>query len=138
MIPVLTEIGNASSVHRYGRNLASLIDDAREKVAALVGAHPSNTIFTASATEANNLALFGLLNKYSNKRSKILISSVEHPSIRNTAKWIAEKKLAKVKIIPVVKNGYVDTDALKLMVDNDTLLVSVMAANSETGSIKSD
>ena len=125
--------GNPSSTHYHGRLQSSSIGDARDQVASLVGGRPSNTIFTASATEANNLVLFGLLNRKLNYRNTILVSAVEHSSVFETARWIKEKGLAKVGIIPATKEGAVDLDRLDHLVDSDTLLVSVMAANSETG-----
>ena len=134
MVPALvSRVGNASSVHRFGREQARVINEAREHVAKLVEGRPANTVFTGSATEANNLTLIGMLRNFPGNREKILVSAVEHPSVSETAKWIGEKKLAMIETIPVVSGGYVDLDALKMMVDNDTLLVSVMAANSETG-----
>ena len=134
MVPALvSRVGNASSAHRFGREQARVINEAREHVARLVEGRPANTVFTGSATEANNLALVGMLRNSPGKREKVLVSAVEHPSVSETAKWMKEKKLAIIETIPVVSGGYVDLDALKMMVDNDTLLVSVMAANSETG-----
>ena len=109
------------------------INHAREQVAAMVGGHFSNTVFTAGATEANNLALLGILNDAAESRKKIFVSAVEHASVFETAKWIGEKKRAEVEIIPVTRGGYVNLDELEKFVDTDTLLVSIMAANSETG-----
>ena len=134
MLPVLLKgVGNASSSHLFGRNQTLAVNHAREQVAVMVGGHYSNTVFTAGATEANNLALLGLLNNGPESRTKILVSAVEHASVFETAKWIGEKKGSEVEIIPVTKDGFVDLDALEHLVDSDTLLVSVMAANSETG-----
>ena len=134
MAPILQEgIGNASSVHRFGRRQNAAVDDAREQVAALVGGRPSNVLFTAGATEANNLALQGAVQGARVGRSRILISAVEHASVRETARWLDEQGLAKLDIIPVTNGGFVDLDALDAIIDSDVVLVSVMAANSETG-----
>lgn len=134
MFPVLENgIGNPSSSHYHGRIQFLAIEHAREQVASMVGGRSSNVIFTASATEANNLALFGVLNSFSNRRKKILISAIEHPSIYETAQWIANKGLARIELIPVTQEGYIDLGSLEDLVDSDTVLVSVMAANSETG-----
>ena len=134
MVPILVDgVGNASSKHRMGQRQAALIDEAREHVAKLVGGQSSSIVFTASATEANNLILIGLLNNVPKLGSKILISAVEHVSVFETACWISKQNLAKIEIIPVTNGGFVDLNVLERLVDNNTLLVSVMAANSETG-----
>ena len=134
MVPILTEgIGNASSIHRFGRQQNAAVDEAREHVAAMVGGRPSNVVFTAGATEANNLALRGAVEGAPADRPRILISAVEHASVRQTARWLDEHRLTKLGVIPVTRGGFVDLDALESMIDTDVLLVSVMAANSETG-----
>ena len=134
MAPILQDgIGNASSVHRFGRRQNAAVDDAREQVAALVGGRPSNVLFTAGATEANNLALQGAVQDARVGRSRILISAVEHASVRETARWLDEQGLVKLDVIPVTNGGFVNLDALDAIIDTDVVLVSVMAANSETG-----
>jgi cysteine desulfurase len=134
MLPALTHgVGNASSTHRFGRRQAAAIDEAREFVAALVGGRPSGVVFTAGATEANNLALRGAVEAATANRSRILASAVEHASVRQTARWLNEQGLAKLDVIPVTSGGFVDPDAVEDLMDSDVLLVSVMAANSETG-----
>lgn len=134
MAPILNQgIGNASSVHRFGRLQNAAVDDAREQVAALVGGRPSNVLFTAGATEANNLALQGAVHAAPLGRSRLLISAVEHASVRETARWLDEHGLAKLDVIPVTSGGFVDLDALDEIIDSNVVLVSVMAANSETG-----
>jgi len=134
MLPVLMEgIGNASALHRFGCRQAAAVDQAREQVAALVGGRSSDVVFTAGATEANNLALHGAVLAAPVDRSRILISAVEHASVRETAQWLSDQGIAKVDAIPVTSGGVVDPDAVEMMVDDDVLLVSVMAANSETG-----
>ncbi len=134
MIPVLRDgVGNASSPHCFGMRQAGLVEAARAQVAGLVGGRTSGVIFTAGATEANNHALRGLLETADPGCRRILVSAVEHASIRETAAWISQQSLAKVQTIPVEPGGYVDLDALDNLLSNDVLLVSVMAANSETG-----
>ena len=134
MWPALAEwYGNASSTHRFGRRQAAAVEDARARVASLVGGRPTNVVFTAGATEANNLALSGIVAARPADRGRILISSVEHASVRETARWLSDQSLAKVDAIPVTSGGAVDLDALEALLGNDVLLVSVMAANSETG-----
>ena len=126
-------VGNASSAHRFGRRLAASVDAAREEVAALAGAQPGNVVFTAGATEANNLALRGAVEGGGGGRPRLLVSAVEHASVRRTAEWLDEQGLAKVESVPVTAGGFVDPDELEAMLGPDVLMVSVMAANSETG-----
>jgi cysteine desulfurase len=134
MWPALAEwYGNASSTHRFGRRQAAAVEDARARVASLVGGWPAHVVFTAGATEANNLALSGIVAGRPADRSRILVSSVEHASVRETARWLSDQSLAEVDAIPVTPGGVVDLDALGDLLGDDVLLVSVMAANSETG-----
>ena len=134
MVPALVEgIGNASSIHRFGRAQAAAVEEARAQVAAMVGGRSSNVVFTAGATEANNLALRGIVGGRPPSRTRIAVSAVEHASVRETARQIADWGLAKVDVIPVTTGGFVDSEVLKSLASPDLLLVSVMAANSETG-----
>ncbi len=126
-------VGNASSAHRFGLHQAAVVDQAREEVAALLGGRPSGVLFTSGATEANNLALRGTLEGAPEDRRRILVSAVEHASVARTAAWLGETGQAQVEVIPVTPGGFVDPDQLGEMVDSNVLLVSVMAANSETG-----
>ena len=134
MLPILTEgVGNASAAHHFGRRQAEAVALAREQVAELVGGRPSGVVFTAGATEANNLALRGAAEAATADRSRILVSAVEHASVSQTALWLSEQGLAKLDVIPVTAGGFVDPIAVEALVDPEVLLVSVMAANSETG-----
>ena len=133
MVSALTRVGNAASVHGFGRQQAVLVEDAREQVAALVGSRPSNVVFTASATEANNLAIQGVARQTSMDRPRLLVSAVEHDSVLRTAEWLKDRGLSKVDFIPVTHGGLIDLDALERLLGPDVLLVSVMAANGETG-----
>lgn len=134
MWPALAEwYGNASSTHRFGRRQAAAVEDARVHVASLVGGRPPHVVFAAGATEANNLALSGIVASRPADRGRILVSSVEHASVRETARWLSDQSLAEVDAIPVTCGGAIDLDALDDLLGDDVLLVSVMAANSETG-----
>ena len=134
MLPVLvTGVGNASSAHRFGRRQAAAVQSAREHIAALVGGTRSGVVFCAGATEANNLALRGAVEAAAPKRRRLLVSAVEHASVRRTALRLAEVGAAKVDVVGVTPGGFVDLDALEGLLGPDVLLVSVMAANSETG-----
>ncbi len=134
MLAALTEgAGNASSTHHFGRRQAAAVDEAREHVAALVGGRASNVVFTAGATEANNLALRGAAEGSPADRQRVVISAVEHASVRETARWLHERGSLELDVVPVTDGGYVDLRALEEILDEDVLLVSVMSANSETG-----
>ncbi len=136
MIPVLIErSGNASSTHVFGRRQATLVDDARVQVAALVGGSPNGVVFTASATEANNLVLQGALEGAPTGRHRILVSAGEHASVSRTARWLADRGLVRLDIVPVTTGGFVDLAQLESLLGPDVLLVSVIAANAETGVI---
>ncbi len=134
MVRALTDgLGNAASAHRFGLRQAAAADEAREHVAAMVGGRPSGVIFTSGATEANNLALRGAVEGRPPERPRILVSAVEHASVSRTAAWLGESGQAEVGTLPVTPGGFVDPDEVGAMIDSDVLLVSVMAANSETG-----
>ena len=133
MAAIADGAGNASSTHRFGRRQAAAVDEAREHVAAMVGGRPGSVVFTSGATEANNLALQGIVDGAPAARPRILISAVEHLSVSRTASWLATKGSALLDIVPVTAGGSVDLDALEALLDTDVALVSVVAANSETG-----
>ena len=128
-----SHVGNASSVHRFGRRQAASVDEARGHVSEFLGATPGGVVFTSGATEANNLALIGAVEGASDGRSRILVSAVEHASVLRTAQWLHDQGRAKLETVPVTNGGVVDLAALDELVDDDVLLVSVMAANGETG-----
>lgn len=138
-----SKFGNPNSLHSFGRESQKYIDDARAKIAQSIGADFNEIIFTGSATEANNLALRGVVKSYQhqsvkisiNQRPKIIISAIEHESVFETAKDL-EKEGVEVAIIPVDKNGTVDLKRFEKELDERTILVSVMYANNEIGSIQ--
>ena len=131
--------GNASSAHRFGRRQDAAVNEAREQVADLVGGQPGGVIFTAGATEANNLALGGLVVSDAETKSRALptlvTSAVEHVSVSRTAEALAAAGACNLQIAPVTTDGFVDLEALADLAQatESELLVSVMAANSETG-----
>ena len=133
MVATLTKVGNPSSSHHFGYRQAALVEGARERVAALVGHRSSNVVFTASATEANNLALCGAVQEATRDRRRILVSAVEHASVHRTAQWLNDRGEGRVDVIPVTPGGFVDLGAFQRLLGPDVLLVSVMAANGETG-----
>ena len=135
MTPFLTEYyGNPSSIHHFGGQVMEKVDAAKASLAALLGAEPSNVIFTSCGTESDNAAIFSALLNCP-KRKKIVVSKVEHPAVLNLAKEL-ERRGSKVSRIPVDSNGVLDMNAAREMIDEETAIVSVMWANNETGNIQ--
>ncbi|MCP1766465.1 cysteine desulfurase family protein [Bradyrhizobium japonicum] len=127
-------IGNPSSVHAEGREARRLVEEARATLAAAVGALPRNVVFTSTGTEANALALSpGLRRSSGGAVEQLLVSAVEHASVLSGGRFPADK----VSQIPVTRAGVIDLDRLKaLLGDGPPALVSIMAANNETGAIQ--
>ena len=127
-------IGNPSSVHAEGREARRLVEEARATLAAAVGALPRNVVFTSAGTEANALALSpGLRGSSGGPVERLLVSAVEHASVLSGGRFPADK----VSQIPVTRSGVIDPDHLKaLLGDGPPALVSIMAANNETGAIQ--
>src|SRR5438876_104733 len=133
MRPFLTEVyGNPASAHRAGRRARQALEDAREKTAAILDAHPDEVIFTSGGTEANNLALFGLSG---DPPGHIITSLIEHPSVSEPIQHL-EKHGFTVERLPVDHEGVVPTDDLTSLLRADTRLVTIMLANNEVGSIQ--
>jgi len=134
MLPYFSEYyGNASSIHKFGGRLAKVVEEGRAKVAAFLGADPSEIIFTSCGTEGDNAAILSALDVCP-KRRKIVISTVEHPAILNLGKDLERRGYTVVKI-PVDSLGRLDMDRAREMIDADTAVVSVMWANNETGNL---
>ena len=132
MLPFYKQFyGNPSSLYRHGRIVRSAIDTAREQVASLINAHPTQIIFTSGGTEANNLALITVKEP----EQKLAISAIEHPSITEPAEHLAKYGCELVKI-GVDKDGLVTEEALDQTLQQKPSLVSVMLANNETGIIQ--
>ena len=129
------EFGNASSVHRRGEAAREAIERARAQVADLIGATPEEIVFTASGSEANNLALKGVMAGASAERRRVVVSAIEHPSVLETARALEARGLP-LTVIPVSAAGIVDLARLRAAVGPDVALVAVMAANNEVGTIQ--
>lgn len=130
--------GNPSSLHTEGAKAKRKIEEARSEFAKSLNKDPNSFIFTSSATESNNSVLKGVwLNSINTKGQAphIITSTIEHPSIMNTCKYLEEKG-AKVTYIPVDNQGFVDTDELRKAITPKTALISIMYANNETGTIQ--
>ncbi len=131
MIAAWGNPGNASSPHVAGERAARLVAYARESVATLIGATSAEVIFTSGATEANNLALLGTATPAAIRR-KIIVSAIEHKSILEAAVHL-EKSDFEIILAPVDRHGRIELARIEALVDEHTLLVSLMAANNETG-----
>jgi cysteine desulfurase len=136
MLPVLREgFGNPSSIHWYGQQARALLDEARAQVARLINATPSEVVFTASGTEADNMALRGAAGAARDERRKIVHAAIEHHAVMNTGKALAEEGFP-VEVARVGEDGLLDLDDLRARVDGRTAMVAVMRANNETGMIQ--
>jgi cysteine desulfurase len=133
MRPFLSEnYGNPASAHWAGRRARQALEDARERTAALLDAHPDEVVFTSGATEGNNLAIFGLAG---DPPGHVISSSIEHPSVGEPVERLAESGF-RVDRLPVDEVGVVRKEALSELLGAETRLVSVMLANNETGAIQ--
>jgi len=134
--PYLREhYGNPSSSHGYGRRAHDAVEQARAQVAALIGAGPDEIIFTGCATEANNLAIRGVARALREKGRHLITSSVEHPAVSQPCKRLEEDGW-KVSVVPVDNHGRVNPEDVVSAMRSDTVLVSIMHANNEVGTIQ--
>ncbi len=137
MLPFLDEFwGNPSSVHHVGRKARALLDDARDRAAKFLGAKPSEIIFTSGGTEANNLAIFGTARALKAKGKHLITSAVEHDAVLQSFDYLEKTEGFAVTRLPVNSAGRVAPDDLKKAIRADTILVSIMAANNEIGTIQ--
>ncbi len=129
------EVGNPSSLHSAGRKAKRELENAREKVAKLVGAHARSIVFTSCATESNNLALRGAALRYKDKGNHIITTSIEHMSVMNPLKDL-QRSGFEITYIPVDKDGLVNAEQIKNAITDKTILISVMYANGEVGTVQ--
>ena len=132
---VVETFGNASSVHGFGQQARAAIDRARREVAALIGAKQNEIVFTSGGTEANNLAIRGLCEASSAHGRHIITSAIEHPSVSGVCAEL-EKRGWELSRLPVYANGIVRVDDVAHALRPDTVLISVMLANNEIGTIQ--
>src|ERR671916_3452111 len=136
MMPYLTEkYGNASSVHHFGQEARGAIDRARREVAALVSARPNEIVFLSGGTEANNLALRGTLEANAEHGRHLITSQIEHSSVRGLCDTL-EKRGWEVTRLPVYADGVVRVEDVRAALRPDTVLVTVMLANNEIGTVQ--
>jgi cysteine desulfurase len=145
MLPFLSgEFGNAASIHTFGQRARAAVETAREQVGALIGARPQEIVFTSGGTEADNHAIFGVAQSLSaashdgagaTASKHIITSTVEHEAVLNTCQAL-EKRGAEVTYLPVDPNGLVSLDKLLQAIRKETVLITVMHANNELGTVQ--
>jgi len=139
MLPYWTKYyGNPSSSHSFGRQAESALRSARESVADLLNASPGEIVFTANGSASDNLAIRGVVrsSQLRGKRNHIIISSIEHSAVKNTAVQLAEFNECEVTILPVDQYGHIRPADLESAIQSNTILISIMAANNEIGTLQ--
>ena len=126
---------NPSSIHTFGHQTNELLQSARRQIADVLKTSSEKIYFTSGGTESNNLAIFGLAHKYKQRGKHVLISEIEHPSIIEAAKKLSEQGF-KVEWIPVNPEGIIELESVEKLIQDDTILVSVMHVNNETGAVQ--
>lgn len=136
MLPYFYEVyGNASSLHGFGREAKTAMEDSRAKLASFIGAKPKEVVFTSSGTESNNFALKGIAFANRGKGKHIIVSAIEHDAVLNPCQWLEEQGF-DITYLAVDTDGLIDINVLKKEIREDTILVSVMHANNEIGTIE--
>jgi len=136
MMPYLTEAyGNASSIHSLGQRARAAVELAREQVAALIGARDKEIVFTSGGTEADNLAIRGLVEASEREKKHVITTTIEHHAVLNTCQAL-ERDGVVVTYLPVGRNGIVDPGAVRAAITPDTVLITVMYANNELGTVQ--
>lgn len=140
MLPYFTEIfGNPSSLHRYGQRALAAVDDARQRIADILSAPTREIVFTANGTEANNLALRGVAfaaRAASPQRNHIITTPIEHHAVLRTGEQLEREFGFEITQVPVNRHGVVDPDAVARAITDRTILISVMYANNEVGTVE--
>lgn len=136
MMPYLTnKYGNASSIYKLGRESRKAVEDAREKIAEAINAEPEEIYFTAGGSESDNTILRGIAYSYKEKGNHIITSKIEHPAILETCKQL-EKEGFEISYVGVDKNGIINLEELENLIKENTILISIMFANNEIGTIQ--
>jgi len=137
MLPLFDDVwGNPSSVHHIGQRARSLLDDARDRVASVFHAKPSEIIFTSGGTESNNLAIFGTARLLRDKGRHLITSQIEHHAVLHCFQYLERNEGFDVSYLPVDSEGLIDPADLRKALRPETSFVSLMAANNETGTIQ--
>ena len=136
MLPYFTEhYGNPAAIYSFASEAGHAVAHARQTVADVIGANKDEIYFTGGGSESDNWALKATAEAYSSKGKHIITSTIEHHAILHTAEWL-EKQGYEVTYVPVDENGTVKLDALEAAIRPDTILISIMAANNEIGTIQ--
>ncbi len=136
MKPYFTDsFGNASTLYSLGREGKMAMESAREEVASIIGAEPKEVIFTSGGTESDNIAILGTVYKLKKKGNHIITSDIEHPAVDETCKYL-EKNGYTVTYLPVYKDGIVKVSDLENAITEETILITIMHANNEIGTIQ--
>ena len=136
MMPYLAEkFGNASSIHQFGQEARAAVDKARRQIASLISARANEIVFTSGGTEANNLAIRGVCEAAQSHGRHIVTSAIEHPSVRGVLEYL-EKNGWTITRLPVYDDGVVRVEDVRAAIRSDTVLISVMMANNEIGTIQ--
>jgi cysteine desulfurase len=137
MRPYLEEyFGNASSIHATGRDARAAIDDARDRIARILGAKPHEIIFTSGGTEADNLAIIGLARSHAARGKHLMTSATEHHAVLHACEYLQKQEGFRVTWLPVDAGGRIDPEELRTALTDQTTLVSIMSANNETGTLQ--
>lgn len=129
------EFGNAQSVHSFGQRAKSTVERARREIAALINAAPSEIVFVAGGTEADNFAIRGIAEAHRERGNHIITTKIEHPAVLATCEAL-ERIGFRVTYLPVTRGGLVNPDDVRAAISDDTILLSIMHANNETGTIQ--
>lgn len=130
------EWGNPSSIHHVGRRARALLDELRDRTAVLFGTKPSEVVFTSGGTESNNLAIFGTARRLRARGRHLITSAIEHHAVLNCFEYLARQEGFELTVLPVDREGRVAPDQLRAALRPDTILVSIMAANNEVGTLQ--
>jgi len=137
MLPFFDEVwGNPSSVHQVGRRARALLDEARDSTATLLGCKPSEIVFTSGGTESVNLAILGTARHLKHKGRHIITTSIEHHAVLHACEYLKKNESFEITCLPVNADGEVSPKTLENVIRPDTVLVSVMAANNEIGTVQ--
>lgn len=138
MLPYLQQhFGNPSSIHAFGREARAAVDDARLRMAKLLGCRESEIVFTAGGTEADNTAIFGMARAGRAKGRHVITSRIEHHAVLHSCQQLEQRGECEVTYLPVSGECLVDPDDLRKAIRDETVLVSIMSANNETGTVQS-
>jgi cysteine desulfurase len=136
MLPFLSaDFGNAASIHSFGQRARAAVETAREPVAALIGARPQEIIFTSGGTESDNHAIFGIVEAAGGHDKHVITTPIEHEAVLNTCQAL-EKQGISVTYLSVDREGRIDLEALRRAISRETVLVTIMHANNELGTVQ--